>query len=175
MKIKQQLFGFLFTSLAGVFLHFLYEWTGGNKLAALVSGVNESTWEHIKLLFVPMLVFAILQALFLDDQDERFWCIKLKSIFLGMLLIPAIFYTLNGIFGKTPDWINISIFFVSAAAAYIHEAKVINSSKRYIISYGAALIILSVTAALFIAFTFDPPNIPLFRDPVTNSYGIPKN
>lgn len=172
MKTQQSLFGFLFTSLTGVFLHFLYEWTGGNKLAALVSGVNESTWEHIKLLFVPMFIFAIFQALFLDNKDKRFWCIKLKSILLGMLLIPSIFYTLNGVFGKTPDWINITIFFVSAAAAYIYEARIFNSSGSCLITCSTAQVILSIIAASFIFFTFDPPRIPIFRDPISFSYGI---
>ena len=50
-----QFFGFAFTSLLGTLLHFLYEWTGKSPLVAPFSGVNESTWEHMKLLYVGML------------------------------------------------------------------------------------------------------------------------
>ena len=56
-----ELAGFLFTGALGVLLHFLYEWSGGNTLAAAFSAVNESTWEHMKLLFFPMYDFSVFQ------------------------------------------------------------------------------------------------------------------
>lgn len=46
--MKQKgLWGFLFVAALGTVLHFLYEWSGESTLAALVSGVNESVWEHM--------------------------------------------------------------------------------------------------------------------------------
>ena len=42
--------GFLFTAAVGALLHFTYDWSGGTVLAAAFSAVNESTWEHMKLL-----------------------------------------------------------------------------------------------------------------------------
>ena len=44
--------GFLFTAAVGALLHFSYDWSGGTVLAAAFSAVNESTWEHMKLLFL---------------------------------------------------------------------------------------------------------------------------
>ena len=46
-----QMAGMIFTSVFGTFLHFLFDLTGGGVAAALVSAVNESIWEHLKLLF----------------------------------------------------------------------------------------------------------------------------
>ena len=46
-----ELFGFATASLGGTLLHFLYDLTGGSVLVAPFSGVNESTFEHVKLLF----------------------------------------------------------------------------------------------------------------------------
>ena len=46
--------GFLFTAAVGALLHFTYDWSGGTVLAAAFSAVNESTWEHMKLLFFPV-------------------------------------------------------------------------------------------------------------------------
>jgi hypothetical protein len=43
--------GYAITSLGGTILHFLYDWSGKSRLVAVFSGVNESTWEHMKLLF----------------------------------------------------------------------------------------------------------------------------
>ena len=168
---KWQIAGFITTSLLGTLLHFLYDWLNESILVAPFSGVNESTWEHMKLLFWPMFIFAIVQSFFFKDI-KCFWCIKLRGILLGIALIPIIFYTLNGIIGKTPDWLNISIFFISAAIVYIYEARQFILEKNYCRSQTWALITLCVLALLFILFTFRTPTINLFRDPLTGSYGI---
>ena len=124
-----QLMGFAVTSLFGTVLHFLYEWLGKAAWIAPFSGVNESTWEHMKLLFWPMFIYALIESVFFRECED-FWCIKLRGILSGLILIPVLFYTYNGIVGKSPDWINIAIFFVSAAAAYIYETLLFGKEKE---------------------------------------------
>ena len=166
-----QLMGFAVTSLGGTLLHFLYEWFGEAVWIAPLSGVNESTWEHIKLLFWPMFLFAVVQSFFFRDRKD-FWCIKLRGILWGCLLIPAIFYTYNGAIGKSPDWFNIVLFFVCAAVAYLYETRQFNLGKVRCRSQKWAVIILSVIALLFVVFTFVTPKIGLFKDPLTGTFGI---
>lgn len=166
-----QLMGFAVTSLGGTVLHFLYEWLGGAKWIAPFSGVNESTWEHMKLLFWPMLIFAVVQSFFFRDRED-FWWIKLRGILLGLALIPIIFYTYNGVIGKSPDWLNITIFFISAAAAYIYESRLFNSASMSPKSAKTPVAIICVLAILFVIFTFLTPEIGIFKDPLTGTYGI---
>ena len=166
-----QFIGFGVTSLGGTLLHFLYEWLGEAKWIAPISGVNESTWEHMKLLFWPTFIFAVVQSFFFRDRDD-FWCVKLRGILLGILLIPIIFYTYNGAVGKSPDWLNIAIFFLSAAITYIYETYLFRSKKIACRSQKAALFALCVLGALFVLFTFKTPEIGIFRDPLTGSYGV---
>ncbi len=166
-----QLVGFAWTSLAGTVLHFWYD-LSGSTFSALFSGVNESTWEHMKLLFFPMFLFAVVQSFFFANEYQSFWCIKLKGTLLGLLLIPVIFYTLRGIFGITPDWINITIFFVSAAAAYIYEAKQLKKGCVPCKYKSLAIIALCIIAIFFLVFTFIPPALPLFQDPINGSFGL---
>ena len=158
-----QFYGFLFTSLFGTLLHFLYEWSGGSPIVALFSATNESTWEHMKLLFVPMFVFAIIQSrLFKDIQN--FWCVKLKGIALGLLLIPVLFYTYNGVIGTSPDFVNISIYYVTAATVYIFETKRFKE-EPFSCALKAALGALCIIALLFVIFTFSPPALAIFESP----------
>lgn len=166
-----QLWGFAVSSLLGTLLHFLYDWTGDAVWIAPFSGVNESTWEHMKLLFWPMFIFAIFQSFFFRDRKD-FWCIKLRGILLGLTLIPVTFYTYNGVIGKSPDWINIAIFFISAAAAYIYESKLLNAEKIPCYTKKLSIAILCIIALLFVIFTFKTPTIGIFKDPLTDSYGI---
>lgn len=166
-----QIFGFAVTSLVGTILHFLYDLTGGSVLVSPFSGVNESTWEHMKLLFWPMFIYAVVQSVFAKDIAS-FWCIKLKGILLGLALIPVIFYTYNGVIGKSPDWINITIFFISAAIAYIYETRQFNKDSVRCKSPKIAFTILCVIALLFGIFTFATPEIGVFKDPIAGTYGI---
>ena len=87
-----QLAGFIFTAVAGTLLHFLYEWLGQAWWIAPFSGVNESVWEHMKLLFWPMAIFALVQSLIFDGK-RGFWCVKLVGTLTGLILIPVLFYT----------------------------------------------------------------------------------
>ena len=166
-----QIWGFGVTVLGGTLLHFLFDWTGEMTWSAVISGVNESTWEHMKLLFFPMFFFAIVQSFFFKDR-ENFWCIKLRGTLLGLSLIPIIFYGYNGIIGKSPDWINISIFFFSAAIAYIYEWKQFVNGEIVCKSPKMAISIFCIVALLFVLFTFRTPKLNIFKDPITNTFGI---
>lgn len=166
-----QLVGFAVASLGGTLLHFLYEWLGEAKWVAPFSGVNESTWEHMKLLFWPMFIFAIVQSFF-SRARENFWCVKLRGTLLGLALIPLLFYTYNGVIGRSPDWINIAIFFISAALAYIYETRQFNGETKACTSPKIAFSALCVIALSFVIFTFATPEIGIFRDPLTGTYGI---
>lgn len=166
-----QLSGFAITSLSGTLLHFIYEWLNESVWVAPFSGVNESTWEHMKLLFFPMIAFAVIQSFFFRDRKD-FWSVKLRGILLGITLIPVLFYTYNGVVGRSPDWLNIAIFFISAAVAYIYEARLFNAESLNFKAPKLAVVILAALALSFVAFTFFTPELGIFKDPLTGTYGI---
>ena len=169
-----QMGGFIFTSALGTFLHFLFDLTGGNVVAALFSAVNESIWEHLKLLFYPMLLFAAIEYRFWGKEYPGFWCVKLKGALLGLILIPALFYTYSGILGVTADWFNVTIFFIAAGAVYYWETRQFLQNKPCRLGDRVSITILVLIAGLFTVFTFLTPHIPFFQDPVTGTYGFQK-
>ena len=166
-----QLWGFAVTSLGGTLLHFLYDWLGEALWIAPFSGVNESTWEHMKLLFWPMLLYAVVQSRFFQERED-FLCVKLRGILLGLGLIPVLFYTYNGVIGASPDFINIIIFFVSAAVAYLYETRLFHRETLRCRSPRLAAALLAALAIAFVLFTFLTPEIGIFKDPLTGTYGI---
>ena len=163
--------GFALVTFGGTILHFLYDWTGGSILVAPFSGVNESTWEHMKLLFWPLFLFALVQRLFFRDQ-ENYWCVKLAQVLLGLVLIPVLFYTYNGVFGKSPDWINIAIFYITALLVFLFEWWAFKNNRLQCKHPWPAFAAICLIGVLFVAFTFAPPQVPLFQDPVTGTYGV---
>lgn len=140
-------------------------------MVAPFSEINESTWEHMKLLYWPLFLFALVQRLFFKDQ-ENYWCVKLAEILLGLVLIPVLFYTYNGVFGESPDWINIAIFYITALLVFLFEWWAFKNDRLQCKYPQLAFTAIILIGALFVVFTFVPPQIPLFQDPLTGTYGV---
>ena len=166
-----ELLGFALTSLGGTMLHFLYDWTNEATWIAPFCAVNESTWEHMKLLFWPAFIFALAESFFFKKY-KCFWKHKALGIVLGLASIPIMFYTYNGAIAKSSDLINVAIFFVAAAMSFAYQTMKISKNARACKFRYAGLILLCFIGAAFVIFTFNAPHIGLFRDPITGGYGI---
>ena len=169
-----QISGFLFTAVMGTFLHFLFDLTGGSVWASLFSAVNESIWEHMKLLFYPMVTVALAEYLFWGKDWECFWCVKLIGILVGLAIIPVMYYTYTGVLGASADWFNIAIFFIAAGLVYWLEAKLFQTGFNCPIPSALPVAVIALIAVAFTILTFVPPHIPLFQDPLTGTYGLQK-
>ncbi len=167
-----ELAGFLFTGALGVLLHFLYEWSGGNTLAAAFSSVNESTWEHMKLLFFPIFVFSVFQVCIMGRNYPNFLAARAASILTGLVLIPVLFYTYTGVLGRNINWVDIAIFFLADLGAFLLDAWLLRRGKltapwQQILG----LLILWAVAFCFVWCTFRPVKLALWMDPVTGTFG----
>ena len=168
---RWQMWGFVFTGVLGTLLHFLFDWTGGAVWAAAVSAVNESIWEHMKLVFVPMVLFALAQRRAFPEV-VGFWWVKLAGLLTALVLIPALYYTYTGALGVQADWFNIAIFFIAAGAAFWLEARLFRRGQVCPLPQWLAVGLMGLMGAAFLVFTFRPPEIPLFRDPQDGSFGF---
>lgn len=167
--------GLIFVTIVGTLLHFVYKWAKQNKVAGLVSPVNESVWEHLKLLFVPMLLFSIVEYFAIGNQFPNFIAAKVTSIVFGMLTILVVFYTYSGIAGRHFLWADILTFFLGVAAAYAYGRRIIIcQADAGTVSQCMAIMIALVLVVSFAVFTFYPPHVPLFLDPVSKTYGAPE-
>ena len=166
-----QLLGFAVTVLGGTLLHFLYDLLGEAAWIAPFAAVNESTFEHMKLLLWPMLLYAAVQSLLFPCRTDL-WCVKLRGILLGLALIPVLFYTYNGAVGPSPAWLNIAIFFLSAAIAYLSETRQLRRGETCCRHPQLSFFLLLAVALAFVLLTFRAPRLGLFRDPISGAYGI---
>lgn len=158
--------GILFVLAAGTLSHFIYEWTGENTLAGLFVPVNESTWEHMKLIFFPMLLYSF----FLKHKlESKFPCITSAlpfGILCGTLLIPVLFYTYTGILGFHVFFLDLATFFFSVLLAFYAVFRL--SSSCCIQKFSPALYgLLCLFFLCFLLFSYFPPNIGIFAEPVS--------
>ena len=54
---KYMILGTIFVSVLGSLAHFFYDWTNNNAFVGLLTPINESTWEHMKLIFFQCFSF----------------------------------------------------------------------------------------------------------------------
>ena len=167
---RQCIFGFIFTGILGSLFHFVYDWSGCNSFIGLFFPVNESTWEHLKLLYLPYLLWSVIEYKTLD-KNKSLWFGKAIGLLVGMLAIISFFYTYNGIIGKNIPFLNILSFFIGIAAAFAVDSLIIKSGKAESLEK-LGISIFAATGILFILFSFMPPHIPLFQDPINFTYGI---
>lgn len=156
--------GIIFVLITGTLSHFIYEWSGNNFILGLFFPVNESTWEHMKLCFFPMLLYC-----FYMDKKVRsdYPCITSSMLFgilLSTLLIPVIFYTYSGILGKNFLLLDIGTFIISVLLAFAAVYRLALSCKSEPYTQVLKSLVL-ITVVLFFVFTCYPLNIGIFIDP----------
>ena len=118
-----------------------------------------------------MIIFAWVESRTIVQDYADFWCIKLCGIIAGLVLIPVLYYTINGALGVMPDWVNITIFVIAAAVIFYIETKLFLANRSVCRSFLPARAILLLLAATFVVLTFVSPQLPIFKDPQSGTYG----
>lgn len=170
---KRFFLGTLVIFLLGSGFHFFYDLFGKSILAAPFFPVNESVWEHMKLLSTAALVW-LAADFFLAEKRLRpgFFAARASAMPLALLLMPMIYYLLKSGFGVENLFVDIANFLV-VAAAYQFLATRFEACCDEISRFNAAgVAVLAVLLLLYAAMTFLPPHLPIFQDPPTGGYGI---
>ena len=150
----------------GTLLHFTYEWSGENRIVGLFSATNESVWEHLKLVFYPMLILAIVEYFVVKKEANNYIEAKSLGIFLAIAFIIVFYYTYTGIIGKTFFIIDILTFIISIILGeWVSYKLMIRKSESTTLSKILSSAIIFYFLISFILFTYNPPNINLFKVP----------
>ncbi|MCM1282544.1 MAG: DUF6512 family protein [Roseburia sp.] len=160
--------GIIFVIIAGTISHFVYEWTGNNAFAGLFFPVGESTWEHIKLLFFPMLVYSVYMTIKLRTGFPHILPALSGGLLAGSFAIPVIFYSYRGILGKDYTALDIATFAASVFLAFFTAYRL--SGFRFSPA-GRRLLVIAVIflTVCFFVFTCHPPKMGIFKEPAASS------
>ena len=151
---------YLFVVGLGVFLHFAYELSSENPIVGLFALVNESIWEHLKLVFFPMLVLTLWDMFTNQRNNLCFLPARTVSTLAGMAFVVIVYYTVTGILGFQTAVINILIYLLGIAFVFLVEKKL--QCRCKIISVKLAIVIWVLFLILFIIFTIAPPALGIF-------------
>lgn len=165
----------IFCLFFGTILHFLYQWTGENLFIGSFSAVNESVWEHLKILFYPMLIAAIVEYFFVKDITNNYIEAKTIGIFGSICITTVAFFTYSGIIGTNFLPIDILIFIFSIIIGEWISYKIMKKEEQSsVLTKTLSGIIVGFLLICFIVCTYCPPEVNFFRDYETGNYGIQK-
>lgn len=168
--------------IIGVFLifilsfisHFMYEWFP-NTLFSILFPVNESIWEHMKLIVTPVLIFSLIEYIVYRKKNisyNNFILSYAISLILGIIIYLMIYLPIDYIFGHSMIFA-ISLLFLIFIVVEVISYYIMNYRKiRYSNLIGIILIII-----MYIVFgylTYNPILNYLFYDTSKNIYGIDK-
>ena len=159
---------FLIYSLSGTILHFLFNLSKMNIVVGIFAAVNESVWEHIKILLTPIFIYSFIN--FLINKNYNFFQLSIE-IAAGMLLI-IVLYEIKVLFFKAKyGFINIICFYIVCLILSILHYK-LNNIRVDSFANGISLIPVIITLIMYLTFTIFPLKHKYFKDPITGTYGI---
>lgn len=158
------LIGTLVVCILGSVNHFIYDLSGGSPFAAAFGSVNESLWEHMKLLFFPYALYILIEYFIFGKNIRSFLFSRVTGLLFGLAFIPSAYYIYTGLLGKNLFVLDILIFIAACAISFnISLKRIKNGSDKTRNLTIPAFILLASLAILFVGFTFFPPDAPLFR------------
>ncbi len=155
-----------------IIFHYIYSWFP-NKLFSIFFPVNESIWEHMKLIMSSILFNSFLEYFLLKKNNIPFNN-YITSIFLsgtlGIIIFLIIYLPLYYLFGEN-FILNIIILFITICLCEIISYYILKSKKQYFIDY-ISLLGLILVYIVFGILTYYPVINDLFYDKSKEKYGI---
>lgn len=154
-------------------LHELWTWTGGRFLpAAVFAAVNESVWEHVKILCWAFLFWGAAEYAILKPPLRRFITARAAGLTAVAVLTVCFFYIYSGVLGRTVVWVDIASAALWLLAGELVGMRVLNARAEADRWYPVAAAWLVLLLVMLLCFTASPPRIGLFADPATGLYGL---
>lgn len=153
--------------------HFVYDLIP-NFFTAIFFPVNESIWEHMKIIF-GVIIFGSLISLILMQKFKikynNFYVEIIIKAILGVIFYLAIFIPLYNIFGENM-FISITLMLITYIVMEFIGYKILLLDELDIKILPIILIVLCYI--LFALLTFYPPHYSIFFDETKLIYGIPE-
>lgn len=154
--------------IVGSLLHQLYSWTGDNRTVGYFAPVNESVWEHLKLIYIPFIVAGLILWFFIGQNTQNYIYALALAVLIACIFIVVVFYAYTGATGLESIVVDIIIFILAVIlGVWIFYWAITQPAFPNWTLFLGWIILIALGIALLV-FTYNPPSIPLFTDPTAN-------
>ena len=154
-------------------LHFIYKWFP-SFFTSLLTPVNESIWEHNKIIIGSFFIWSVFEKLTLRKKQDLNTCTAgFISAVVCCILVMLIFSPIFFFILKTNDntVVTLIIYFICIVLSVLLNYKLLQKpynsekEKKVILLW---LLVIVINALL----TYYPPKLPIFYDYNNNVYGL---
>lgn len=170
--LRYEIIGAIVVCVLAPVFHFLFAWSGNNHFVGIFAAVNESVWEHTKIVYFPFLFFTIAEYFIVKPDFRRFFAAKTISMSLILLLMITFFYTYSGMLGIESLAVDIVFTFVLTILVFYISYRLYRSGRDFDQLFFVIMVLFAVVLLMELAFTLAPPHIPLFQDSETGAFGF---
>lgn len=151
--------------------HFVYEYLKSD-MTSIFFPVNESIWEHMKLLFTPFLIDALILYFYFKKSNIVYHNLLFSALFSSLFSIffYLIIFLPIYVFFKTNVIFDISLLIITIIISQIIQYKILK--KEVSLYPNLSLITIIVICIIFGYLTYNPPRNFVFYDTIKNKYGI---
>ncbi len=156
----------------GFIFHYLYQLTNQNFFIGMISPVNESVFEHLKLVLYPSLIWwTIFYIINKDKINAPIWFLGFFiSSIISMIIIMNTYYLLKYGFNISSLIMNIITLILAVITGQLLGYFIYIKINNVIIMLPIILIITLIIS--FSCLTINPPKLPIFKDDLNNTYGM---
>ena len=173
MKLKTLKYITFIVTFALTFLcHFMYNWFP-NLLTSIFFPVNESIWEHMKMLFSTILLAGLIEYIIIKKYKIKTNNILLTNFIKAISSIPIflmLYLPLYYILGENII-LNIGVMIITLVIIEFISYLLLEKNK-IIFENAITLLLIIITYIIFSILTYYPPKNELFYDKQDNKYGI---
>lgn len=173
MNNKKVLFIETITIFLSMFLfHNIYNWFP-NFLTASFFPVNESLFEHLKLMFTTQIIISLIIYLILKIKRIKFSNYLLGLLISTIVTISLFFLIYLPIYNRFGEnlFLTMSIYLITLIIGNIIFYLISKRKHEFLLNL-ISLVIISIIAVILIYFTFNPLKNDFFFDSIEEIYGI---
>lgn len=165
--------GVIVIFLLTILYHFLYDWLP-NPVFSVFFPVNESIWEHMKLLYSGIFTWGVIEYFILRKKGisyRNFFSTLFLEMVTSIMIYLIMYLPLYNVFGENMV-ISIGLLIVVIILEEIFSYYLFSYSKENRILNRISILFIVLGFVVFLCFTYDPPRNYIFYDIVSNKYGI---
>ena len=174
MSLKKiKIINVVFLFLLSFLWHFVYDWFP-NNIFALFFPVNESIWEHMKIIYYCLFMGSILEFVLCKKNNikiNNFYIEAMVKSILGVIFYLIIFVPFYLWLGESM-LISISLMLITYIFMEYIGYKILTGEEMNINILPVIIIVLG--CIMFVILTFYPLHNFLFFDEVKFGYGLLK-
>ncbi len=171
-KIKNiKILGIILAFLLTFPLHFLYD-KAPCFITSIIAPVNESIWEHMKILFGSILISGVIQKIIVKTKKLNINNVCISNFTAAISSIPIFLAMYLPVYNGVGENLPVTIIIMFIAIVIAEIISYLMMKKDDLKLENMAIIFTITVYIIFALLTYFPPEHELFMDQVSLTYGI---